>query len=546
MISERAKWIEIWLDNAGERAYQAAFVSALASAKYTILHNTRHSSLELGKDVIARSPDGDLIAFQLKGNPGGRLTMAQWHDIYTQVVQLVGSPVPKAIGNRSAEPHRPILVTNGEVDEDVTAAISLFNDQVVPTLPAAMPLECWTRGRVLALISAESEAAWPGDIASQILVAKIVASDGLDRVDADDFQHLTTAILKWGDKISRTSAVERAHAASTLIAICRTPFEASGNAFESIRLATIWYSTLSGYIDNCGIASMRRSKLLLAALREDVVSLLRIYVDAISASFKKRPLSNDNVLAEFAIYHPRKMLVTALVSVAILDRVLGGSSAYERQDWVEFLERSSLYPFLLYEGMIPPFLATFWAKDNVFATTRCDYELAGVLSVVCREQLNESRIGLPQPFYELDEIVLWKNMVFLGERWNKIERDRTFGRSWFAYPLLLMLVRRNFKQTVRLIWPDVTRLRLIESALKQPSEFGFYRSESAVEVDQVIAVPRRWQDLVDEVRIAGEPLMPSALASDPIMVLLSCIFLPHRMSGRTVAWLDRKLARTWY
>src|SRR3954471_23919489 len=84
--SELVKWIEIWLDRAGERAYQPAFLSALTFHKYKIVHNTSHNSLELGNDVIARAPNGDLIAFQLKGNPGTRLTMGQWHEIYPQVI----------------------------------------------------------------------------------------------------------------------------------------------------------------------------------------------------------------------------------------------------------------------------------------------------------------------------------------------------------------------------------------------------------------------------------------------------------------------------
>ena len=81
MSSEREKLIEIWLDNAGKRQYQFAFRNSLLAAGYTILHDTSHTALELGKDVIAVSPKGKLIAYQLKGNPSGRLTISHWHDL---------------------------------------------------------------------------------------------------------------------------------------------------------------------------------------------------------------------------------------------------------------------------------------------------------------------------------------------------------------------------------------------------------------------------------------------------------------------------------
>lgn len=80
--SEIKKWLELWLDSVGERGYQSAFVSALSYAGYETLHNTSHNALELGKDIVCSSPEGSLVAFQLKGNPGNRFTMSQWHEMY--------------------------------------------------------------------------------------------------------------------------------------------------------------------------------------------------------------------------------------------------------------------------------------------------------------------------------------------------------------------------------------------------------------------------------------------------------------------------------
>ncbi len=77
--------IEYWLDSATERSYQPAFVQMLVGEGHQILHSTRHASIEFGKDIVSIAPDGVPCAYQLKGNPGGRLTGSQLRDIASQL-----------------------------------------------------------------------------------------------------------------------------------------------------------------------------------------------------------------------------------------------------------------------------------------------------------------------------------------------------------------------------------------------------------------------------------------------------------------------------
>src|ERR1700730_8258535 len=148
MSSERQKLIEIWLDSAGERQYQFAFRNALLTAGYTILHNTSHTALELGKDILAIAPDKRLVAYQLKGNPSGRLTISQWQELIPQINTLVYQPVSHP-GVKAGTLHTPVLVTNGENHEDVLAAIAAYNAGLTVTLPKAKPLETIARGQLL-------------------------------------------------------------------------------------------------------------------------------------------------------------------------------------------------------------------------------------------------------------------------------------------------------------------------------------------------------------------------------------------------------------
>src|SRR5690349_20618600 len=90
------KLVESWLDSQGEKQYQAAFVQLLISEGWVVLHNTRHTSLEFGKDVIARDPGGQLYAIQLKGNPASRLTIGQAQELAPQIREGLITFVPRS------------------------------------------------------------------------------------------------------------------------------------------------------------------------------------------------------------------------------------------------------------------------------------------------------------------------------------------------------------------------------------------------------------------------------------------------------------------
>ena len=120
--------IENWLDRASERSFEAAFCYMLIAEGYTILHMTRHSPIEMGKDVIAIAPDGIPCAFQLKSAEGGELTLTQYRN-------HVERQIPSLVEFRPEHPslppftsHRAYLVTNGTLAEETIAAIRSQNE----------------------------------------------------------------------------------------------------------------------------------------------------------------------------------------------------------------------------------------------------------------------------------------------------------------------------------------------------------------------------------------------------------------------------------
>lgn len=530
---EIAKWTEIWLDSCGERAYQTAFVSALAYRGYRVVHNTRHNSLELGKDVICTSPEGDLIAFQLKGNPGSRLTMSQWQSIYAQILQLVITPLPNLIAGKTK--HRPILVTNGEVDEDVRSAIENLNQSFVPQYPSALPLELWTRGTLISLFAGVASSVWPTQLETQASLLRAITADPRDSLPGEIITEIATDTLEWHSIPSKPRLREKIVGLAMLAAIITTPQLRFGNLYEVIRIKAMIVGSIVGYMSKYAafdLAAMRLYRLI----RTDLFASISAFCEGLAN--RKTPWVNEGIIYEFGIYQERKILVSAIMAIHLIEK---------KGEVDEQLRRLALasvnYPFLSGEGMIPAFLAVFWAKQQYTGTMESDRELINVLATSIF--LSKNKV-LVSPYYTVEEVALWKYRAWLGRAWHLIDRDQRDRHSSFCYVLLCLLAKRNWKRTCQRYWPDVSRLVRQETVLEDQNEFAFFRSESTREEARLVPLPKSWDQLVADLRAPAQPPSPRLLAGDPVLCLLLLVFLPYRATEEIILWLDRQLCRTSY
>jgi hypothetical protein len=106
--------------------------------------------MEMGKDIIAISPEGVPSAFQLKAMGTEKVSKGLWRrDLVPQVNELVS----QAINHPSVDPnvaHHPVLVINGELEEEVQIAIRQYNDGLRQRkVPRVGRLEVVVRGQLL-------------------------------------------------------------------------------------------------------------------------------------------------------------------------------------------------------------------------------------------------------------------------------------------------------------------------------------------------------------------------------------------------------------
>lgn len=230
--------LEGWLDSAGERTYQAPFCQVLSAQGYTILHSTRHAPIEFGKDVIAVMPDGTPCAYQLKGNPGTRLTLSQFREIQPQLLQLaVQAIVLPGIPDRR---HRCFLVTNGQVDEEVHRSVDDMN-RGLPT--GYNPIEIIARGQLLAMFQEYAAEFWPTEIPDLHRVFRLLALHGEEQPPFELLHEVLSQVLQLGAElpIKKDDLRRRVTSAAIVLAVCLRSFSQKENHFVVV---TAWVRDL--------------------------------------------------------------------------------------------------------------------------------------------------------------------------------------------------------------------------------------------------------------------------------------------------------------
>jgi hypothetical protein len=542
MSSEKEKLIEIWLDSAGERQYQFAFRNAVLFSGETVLHDTSHTSLELGKDLITRAASGEINAYQLKGNPGSRLTISQWHELIPQINALVYQPITLP-GVKKRELHQPYLVTNGEIHEDVHAAIDAYNARLASAAPAVKPLKTIARGELLGMLLKAADVLWPVDISLQRDVLNIYALDGDDVVPLQLFCSMLFGILKMGgDDRYSAAAIPAAHLITSILS---SRWIEKENYFEVLKLYTMLCVASACYAERWS-KTRRKEHKYIDQILSDVRAILISFVRHLKKEYSRGLLLNSSIFSEFSYYHPRKKMISGVLSIAILWENLIDDEELYSYIW-NFVCKTQHKEFLLSEGIVPFCLAEFYALAKVQGT---NIHARGAITLLnniisCNNSENEEE-NLPSPYYELQDVVLWRYRGLTENLVSAIDDDSHYRRAWFAEALFYLIARRNYKRSCQVLWPDLTRFLHCRSRLQQKWQFGLFNCDDAVAEDCLLATPKGWDDVVAECAEEYKPLCPDYLLDRPYLMLLFCLFVPYRMDKDVVLWLDRAFCKTWY
>jgi hypothetical protein len=555
-VLERA--IEAWTDKVSERAYQAPFCQMLVSQGHQIVHNTRHTSLEFGKDVITRDASGTLCAYQLKGHPGKRLTKSSFQEILPQLRELIFMHVTHP-SVPSGTRHRAYLVTNGEVDEDAQRGLDDLKRNISDR-DGAFDFEVISRGQFLAWARDLSTGLWPSELHDWNLLLELLVADGKTPLPIAKFDPLLRAVLLPGErpfddddqdggavdaesdaatshsKLSATDWRRRVASAAVLTGVGLRNFELCAN---HAAVATGWALFASYAIAGCERAGMNPSEIsgaldiAEAAIRQSLMSL--------AEETCSRSLPIEAGLAEVLAYHLRITLLCGYLG--LLWFWLPDDKEDLRDNVRAFLQRHVGSCPLWGEGAVPQLLFGIWGVQDTGLGLRAEQLLIRYTTETLKRSLGEAP-ALYGPYWDPDTILKHFRARFLGLNDDPLQDEDPTGDSFFSQALLHLLVRKNLKVHCKRLWPDYTKVSLRKFDPSPVWARHLWRAREGSNHTEIPTPRQHWDDLVEEAYREGDEHV-GALAGRPFLVAAIAIMFPHRCTTATVHYLADNFDSSW-
>jgi hypothetical protein len=560
------KLVELWLDNINERGYQSAFVQTLIADGHTVVHSTRHTPIEFGKDVISIDPDGQVCAYQLKGNPGERLSLNQFRQLREQLIELVEHPV--TIGNYQSIGHKSFLVTNGRVDEDVYIALAGFNKSLSDRgYPETSTLQIIQRDELLAKLKRSGSDYWRDSLPVFESIIVFYRENGRGQANLEllstSLDNLLGLSSPGAKKLSLPEVRRRVVAAAIFQAL------ASRNYFREDNFSAIAAMLATAYMHLLTFAEIHDSRndprcietlnsirgqfldILLAAAKElrqrirehDPQSTLS------RADLINRAFLTGSSLADHFLWRVRALKSVSLVSLlslaALEDDDLRPAFAEEEAELADVMVPDPSRFLLWGEASIPQFLAILWSYRARNPTIHPTLHELNFLRSLVTQALSKD-VLLASPYHDASDAVRY----YAGRKLNfdpgTVEEEIHRGSSYYAYPLFLNFVRYNLKSYTKNLWPDLTRITHMQFTPSQPEFFCLWRVESGSNLDFLLEPTQDWLSVQKKSASVSTPNIPSAARDDPVMLLAFIIFNPHRGISEVISYLHYRFCGFWF
>ena len=559
------KLIEHWLDSIGERGYQAAFLQMLVGEGHTVVHSTRHMPIEFGKDVITIGPDGVPCCFQLKGNPGSRLTQSQFREIRPQLTELIEQRI--TYSGVPSTPHRCFLVTNGEVEEEVQRTIDDMNrDLDARGFHRNTRLEIISRGKLLRWAITHSGNFWPDDFSVHENLIRMYNVDGRDQPNLELVSNALDQILAVSER--RKSTKKPAFVRSMVAASLFVSFAIRNYVRSSNHNAVVaaWVSLLAMYAcaldrydyklvgDSQRVYDSARLAMFSALL--DLLEEMKERVENLEANSGVKDADLNRVylqggsVSDRVLWNARALKTLSLLSLLRIDQKQTQPSVRLRGDQMqtmELLAKPGVTKLEIWgEAAIPQVFATTVAWRVNDPTIAPNIAFYSILRWITSRNLKSEAGFSPSPYHGLNDCIRSDLSIVLGSNAEDLASEVQAKSTYFAEGLMHCFVRTNLKSFAKSIWPDMTRLMHNSFVPKSRWEYGLWRTDNGQNLSKQLPHRYEWSDLQRDASQTLTPNIPDQLRDDPIVLLAFVIFYPHRCIPEVLRYLHYRFCGTWF
>ncbi len=528
--------IENWLDNTTERFYQKPFCYILSSEGHTIIHSTRHSAMELGKDIITIAPDGTPCAYQLKT---GNISLKQWND-------KVGSQTDNLVSGQVIHPsvdiskyHRSYLVTNGRIEEEVNRMIDDRNRAWESQNQPYRRLKTIVHGELFKKAKKLGTDLWPSELTDIRTLLEMYLENGEGILPKQKLSSLFESTFQLDKEIAPSNNECRRTIASAglLCAIAVSSYSDKENHVAEIEAWTLYIAYVLALAEKWNLPKK-------VYKNEFEIATQSLYntLGNLCAEVKDRTyLVEGNPLTDSYVYKVRITLLLGLMSIYALWRRIKEEPKDEVDDFLrDFCKEKHRQLDLWGEAAIPQFLAFFWYYRKIDGSMKPDGLIRQLITSICKLNRPGNETFLANPYYEAEDILPYLLAHILIPPPEPL-RDSFEGQSYALEGLVHMFVRRNWKQAMRSLWPAVTRLQFESFVPNNFCEFYRWRSENGHNNFDSPTHTQDWEELKTISFESEGTCIPPTIKEHPILLLLFLCVYPHRMNAEIIRWLDTQM-----
>lgn len=271
----------------------------------------------------------------------------------------------------------------------------------------------------------------------------------------------------------------------------------------------------------------------LAALRNALTNL----VDELR---KREHIAEGDISLDKPFLHVRATCLLALTAVHIMWCRADGQSDDELEDFGRRFYKEYFDQLMLWgEAAVPQMLASCWYYRSCAATNEADAILAKMIKAISVWNAPNAKQAeaIPSPYYSASD-VLRRKFGFSEET-----KDGDFcGTSYSLEALVHLFTRLNWKQMMKELWPDVTKLSFQRFEPLGKWRMFLWRTTKGTHWSVHPKLDRRWQELRNEATECKGKSVPTAMKKLPHLFLLFLIVYPHRMTADSIRWLDSELS----
>jgi hypothetical protein len=488
--------------------------------------------------VIALDSDGVPCAFQLKTPSGPRITLREWRDelnkqVYDLVtLKLVHPSLPKH------DHHRSFLVTNREIDEEVSRAIDDMNRQWEDRGETYHKLETIVGGQIRRDALDLGTNLWPTELIQMRTLLELLLFDGAEHLPKGKLAGLLESTMRLEEgtaRPSRAEAVRSCSSAAVLCAMATKSFSEQQNHFAEIEAWVMYLAHLMAVSERRRIAFRE----LMGHFEIGVAGIRNALANLIDELRQRSHVVEGDITTDMYVRRVRITVLLGLIGVYVLWGRSEGTIENEVETFAEeFCEKYGPRLFMWGEGAVPHILAFYWYWRTVDATKDIDSLLLNLIGGICHSNAPSAdpEKTFPSPYHSASDI-LSQRFGLAEEKW-----DEDFRRHSYSLEALIHLyVRQNWKQAFMPLWTDVTRVSFTRFDPESKWRFFLWNTDRGTHWSVCPEYPKRWADLRDEAWENDGSCLPMSIKKYPFLLLLFLCVYPHRMNAETVRWLDSRL-----